>query len=320
MRLIMAERNASHERVLVVEDEPNIREIINFNLENWGFEVIQATDGETALAMAEEYSPDLILLDLMLPKMDGIEVCRRLKSGFWTSRIPVIMLTAKKEIKDKVRGMEVGADDYITKPFSREELEARVKMVLSRTRSQRERNPLTSLPGQIAVQGYVEKLLAESEPFALLYLDLDNFKGFNDYYGHARGDEVIKLLADVVVKVVTHEGSRGDYVSHIGGDDFTVVCAPGPAKAIADSIIADFENRVTSLFAPEDLARGYFVTVDRQGRTSKQPCKIHVTVAAVPNDKKQYSSYVAMVDVATELKKYGKTKEGSVVVFDRRRT
>ncbi|HUV86702.1 MAG TPA: response regulator [bacterium] len=315
----MAGQSGPRERVLVVEDEPNIREIINFNLENWGFEVVQANDGETALAMAEEYSPDLILLDLMLPKMDGIEVCRRLKSGFWTSRIPVIMLTAKKEIKDKVRGMEVGADDYITKPFSREELEARVKMVLSRTRSQRERNPLTSLPGQIAVQGHVERLLAERTPFTLLYLDLDNFKGYNDYYGHSRGDEVIKLLADVIVSVVAHKGAHGDYVGHIGGDDFTVVCSPEGAKEVSDDIVADFENKVTSLFAPEDLARGYFITVDRQGHTAKQPCKIHVTVAAVPNDDDQYSSYVAMVDVATELKKYGKTKKGSVVVFDRRR-
>ena len=315
----MAEPNVPRERVLVVEDEPNIREIINFNLENWGFEVIQAEDGETALAMAEEYSPDLILLDLMLPKMDGIEVCRRLKSGFWTSRIPVIMLTAKKEVKDKVRGMEVGADDYITKPFSREELEARVKMVLSRTRSQRDRNPLTSLPGQIAVQGHVERLLADNIPFALLYLDLDNFKGYNDYYGHSRGDEVIKLLADVIVGAVAQRGSRGDYVGHIGGDDYTVVCAPEAAKEISDDIVAEFETRVTSLFAPEDVARGYFVTVDRQGKTTKQPCRIHITIAAVPNDDKQYSSYVAMVDIATELKKFGKTREGSVVVFDRRR-
>jgi diguanylate cyclase (GGDEF)-like protein len=315
----VAEPNVPRERVLVVEDEPNIREIINFNLENWGFEVIQAEDGETALAMAEEYSPDLILLDLMLPKMDGIEVCRRLKSGFWTSRIPVIMLTAKKEVKDKVRGMEVGADDYITKPFSREELEARVKMVLSRTRSQRDRNPLTSLPGQIAVQGHVERLLADNIPFALLYLDLDNFKGYNDYYGHSRGDEVIKLLADVIVDVVAQRGSRGDYVGHIGGDDYTVVCAPEAAKEISDDIVAEFETKVTSLFAPEDVARGYFVIVDRQGKTTKQPCRIHITIAAVPNDDKQYSSYVAMVDIATELKKFGKTREGSVVVFDRRR-
>ena len=315
----MAEPNVTRERVLVVEDEPNIREIINFNLENWGFEVIQAEDGETALARAEEYSPDLILLDLMLPKMDGIEVCRRLKSGFWTSRIPVIMLTAKKEVKDKVRGMEVGADDYITKPFSREELEARVKMVLSRTRSQRDRNSLTSLPGQIAVQGHVERLLADNIPFALLYLDLDNFKGYNDYYGHSRGDEVIKLLADVIVGAVAQRGSRDDYVGHIGGDDYTVVCSPEAAKEISDDIVAEFETKVTSLFAPEDVARGYFVTVDRQGKTTKQPCRIHITIAAVPNDDKQYSSYVAMVDIATELKKFGKTREGSVVVFDRRR-
>jgi diguanylate cyclase (GGDEF)-like protein len=315
----MAERNGPREKVLVVEDEPNIREIINFNLENWGYDVIQATDGETALAMAEEYSPDLILLDLMIPKIDGIEVCRRLKGGFWTSRIPIIMLTARKEVKDKVRGMEAGADDYITKPFSREELEARVKMVLSRTKSQRERNPLTGLPGQIALQGHVEALLAEKRPFALLYLDLDGFKAFNDYYGYKRGDDVIKLLADVVVDTVGRKGSHADFVSHIGGDDYTVICGPERAKEIADTIVAEFEHKVPALFAPEDLARGYIVVVDRQGANKKQPCKIDITIAAVPNESGQYSSYVEIVDVATELKKYGKTKEGSVVVFDRRR-
>ncbi len=316
----MAERNGSREKVLVGEDEPNIREIINFNLENWGYEIIQATDGETALAMAEEYSPDLILLDLMIPKVDGIEVCRRLKGGFWTSRIPIIMLTARKEVKDKVRGMEAGADDYITKPFSREELEARVKMVLSRTKSQRERNPLTGLPGQIAVQGHVEALLAEGNPFALLYLDLDGFKAFNDYYGYTRGDDVIKLLAEVMIDTVGRKGAPADFVGHIGGDDFTVVCGPERAKELADTIVAEFENEVPSLFAPEDVARGYIVIIDRQGENRKQPCMIHITVAAVPNDSGQYSSYVEMVDVATELKKYGKTKKGSVVVFDRRRT
>jgi diguanylate cyclase (GGDEF)-like protein len=314
----MAEPGGSRERVLVVEDEPNIREIINFNLENWGYEVLAATDGETALAMAEEYAPDLILLDLMIPKVDGIEVCRRLKTGFWTSRIPIIMLTARKEVKDKVRGMEAGADDYITKPFSREELEARVKMVLSRTRSQRERNPLTGLPGQIAIQGYVEKFLTEGAPFTLLYLDLDGFKGYNDYYGYQRGDDVIRLMAEVVVEVVRRVGSPRDFVGHVGGDDFIVVCEPQNAAEIAEGTIAEFEKRVSALFAPEDLARGYFVTVDRQGHQKKIPCEIHMTVAAVPNDHGQYSSYVQIVDVATEVKMYGKTKAGSVVEFDRR--
>jgi diguanylate cyclase (GGDEF)-like protein len=314
----MPERDASPERVLVVEDEPNIREIINFNLENWGYEVLQANDGETALAMAEEYSPDLILLDLMIPKLDGIEVCRRLKKGFWTSRIPIIMLTARKEVKDKVRGMEAGADDYITKPFSREELEARVKMVLSRTRSQRERNPLTGLPGQIAFQQRVEELLADAKPFAMLYIDLDGFKGFNDYYGYARGDEVIKLMAEVMVEAVGRHGSPEDFVGHIGGDDFTAITSVPEAQEISEAIIAEFGNRVKSLFAPEDVARGYFETIDRQGQSQKYPCEIDVTIAVVPNEQGQYASYVQMVDVATEVKKYGKTKVGSVVEFDRR--
>jgi len=316
---VMALNSTPRPKVLVVEDEPNIREIINFNLENWGYDVVQAADGEAALAMVAEHAPDLILLDLMLPKLDGVEVCRRLKSGFLTSRIPIIMLTAKKEVADKVVGMGAGADDYITKPFSREELEARVKMVLKRTQSQRERNPLTGLPGQVSIQEHVTNLLARGTPFALIYLDLDRFKGFNDYYGYPKGDEVIKLCADVLVEAVTRNGSPVDFVGHIGGDDFVVVCSPSAAKEVTDAIMAQFEERVQRLFAPEDLARGYYVVIDRQGHKVQQPCKIYVTMAVVLNEDRHYSSYVQMVDVATELKKYGKTLDGSLAVFDRRR-
>jgi len=315
----MALHETAGARILVVEDEPNIREIINFNLENWGYEVIQAEDGERALALVEERQPDLILLDLMLPKVDGVEVCRRLKSGFLTSRIPIIMLTARKEVTDKVAGMDAGADDYITKPFSREELEARIKMVLKRTRSQRERNPLTGLPGQTSIRDHVEALVAAHEPFALIYLDLDRFKGFNDYYGYNRGDEVIKLIADVLVQAVGRDGSPVDFVGHIGGDDFVLVCPVAAAKDVCDRVIADFEARVESLFAPEDLARGYYIVIDRQGHKAKESCHIYVTMAVVLNEKELYQSYVQMVDVSTELKKYGKTMDGSIAVFDRRR-
>lgn len=305
--------------VLVVEDEPNIREIITFNLENWGYEVESATDGETALAMVEEYAPDLILLDLMIPKIDGIEVCRRLKSGFLTSRIPVIMLTARKEVADKVRGMEAGADDYITKPFSREELEARVRMVLNRTRSQLDRNPLTGLPGQNALREHVEKLLAGHRPFTFVYLDLDGFKGFNDYYGYARGDEVIKLCAHILVEeIMRFQPGPADYVGHIGGDDFMMVCGAEKAKAVCDAVIAAFEEKVGALYAPEDLARGYILTIDRQGQKRHMATKIYMTLAVVPNADGHFHSFVEIVDVANELKKYGKTMEGSVAIFDRR--
>ncbi len=316
----MPEGHQGHKRVLVVEDEPNIREIINFNLENWGYDVAEATDGEAALAMVEEYSPDLILLDLMLPKLDGIEVCRRLKSGFLTSRIPIIMLTARKEMKEKVRGMEAGVDDYITKPFSRDELEARIKMVLERTRSQRESNPLTGLPGQVSIQEHIEGLLQTHTPFTLIYVDLDGFKGFNDYYGYTKGDEVIKLFAQVLVATVGRGRAPADFVGHIGGDDFVAVCEPAAAQKVCDAVTADFAEKVRALFTAEDLARGYFFVIDRQGHKRKLKCTVGVTLAVVPNEDNQYSSYVEMVDVATELKKYGKTIDGSIAVFDRRHT
>lgn len=122
----------SYGKILVVDDEDHIVELISFNLETNGYEVVSASDGESAIKKAEEENPDLIILDLMLPKLDGIEVCRRIKGNPTTSHISIIMLTAKSDESDKIVGLEIGADDYITKPFSVKELIARVKAVLRR--------------------------------------------------------------------------------------------------------------------------------------------------------------------------------------------
>ncbi len=191
-------------------------------------------------------------------------------------------------------------------------------MVLNRTRSQLERSPLTGLPGQNAVRLHVEKLLAAGAPFCFVYLDLDGFKGFNDYYGYARGDDVIKLCADVLVETVTKRGGAAGYVGHIGGDDFMFVCDVAPAKDVCDAVIAGFEERVVKHYNPEDVARGYIVTIDRLGQKRHQPTKIYMTLAAIPCEGGHYKSFVEIIDAATDLKKYGKTMEGSVAVFDRR--
>jgi DNA-binding response OmpR family regulator len=137
-------------RILVVDDEPPIRDILKFQLENAGFLVSCAEDGEQGLRMAEADPPDIVLLDLMIPHMDGYEVCRRLKSMYGTRHIPVIILTARGELDEKLRGLENGANDYVTKPFSMPELLMRVRNVLNWSQSQREANPLTGLPGNVS--------------------------------------------------------------------------------------------------------------------------------------------------------------------------
>ena len=132
-------------KVLIVEDEANIRQLVKYNLEKESFQVLEAEDGLLGLRLAKAEKPDLVLLDLMLPQMDGLEVCRSLKGNPATAALPIIMLTAKSEEIDKVIGLELGADDYMTKPFSPRELVARVKAVLRR--SQKE----ASLPGELVI-------------------------------------------------------------------------------------------------------------------------------------------------------------------------
>ena len=175
-------------KVLIVEDEANIRQLVKYNLEKESFQVIEAEDGLQGLRLAKAEKPDLVLLDLMLPQMDGLEVCRSLKGNQATAALPIIMLTAKSEEIDKVIGLELGADDYMTKPFSPRELVARVKAVLRR--SQKE----ASLPGELSVG-------------RLRF----NFSRYEVHMGNAKLEltpkeyELLKMLATNLGKVFTRE-------------------------------------------------------------------------------------------------------------------
>jgi diguanylate cyclase (GGDEF)-like protein len=306
------------ELILVVEDDESVREIIKFSLELAGYRIITVNDGAQALEKATDVKPDLILLDLMIPVYDGFEVCRRLKDNFLTGQIPIVILTAKRDMKDKVAGMEAGADDYITKPFNRTELLARVKMVLLRTAQHRESNPLTGLPGSVTIERRASELLKKGEKIAVMVVDVDNFKAYNDNYGYSQGDVAIQLLAEVLTDKAAEYG-ESVFVGHIGGDDFVLLTPAGCAKEIGEYIIKTYEEKSEMLFNAEDLARGYFISRTRTGEEKRYPCVFTVTIAVAVNSDARYSNYLQMIDVATELKKYGKTIEGSKVVVDRRK-
>src|SRR6266567_215104 len=176
------------ESVLVVDDDPDVARFVEVNLRSAGYEVTVASDGEEALEKAVEMRPDLVLLDVMMPKLDGFEVAERLRRDGRTSSCSIIMLSAKGLSTDKVLGLASGADDYIIKPFDGSELLARVKRTLLRAREMRALSPLTGLPGNMRVQEEILRRVAGDIPFALLYADLDHFKAFNDHYGFVRGD------------------------------------------------------------------------------------------------------------------------------------
>jgi diguanylate cyclase (GGDEF)-like protein len=305
-------------KILVVDDEEHIRKIVKFQLEKAGYSVETAGDGLEALKTVDAYHPDLVLLDLMMPNMDGYEVCKRLKSHYQTNHIPVIMVTAKAELENKLQGFEDGANDYITKPFALTELLVRVKNVLQWSQLQRQANPLTGLPGNVSIEKEIERRLANDAAFMFMYADIDNFKAFNDYYGYKRGDDAIKVTAEIIVEAVELAGNKGDFVGHVGGDDFVIISTPAKYNSIASSIVKMFDEQIVDLFAKEDLDRGYVEVVNRKGTVDRFPL-LTITIAVVSSNKASLDHIARISDIASELKRYGKTLEGSVIVRERRK-
>ncbi|MFN2529421.1 MAG: response regulator [Candidatus Baltobacteraceae bacterium] len=305
-------------RILVVDDDRNLRKIITTNLELAGYDVTSAASGLEAMQVLEDLQPDLILLDVMMPAMDGYETTRRIRKHPTNSHVPIILLTAKGEVEDKVAGFDAGADDYITKPFGPQEMLARVRAKIRRVAVDSSLSPLTRLPGNLAIEAELKRRIEVHEPFAVLYEDLDNFKAFNDVYGFTHGDEAIQLVASTTVDAVRRRGNEGDFVGHIGGDDFLVVTSPDRSEEIAREIIAQFDSDIRKLYNAHDLRVGYIETRDRRGTLNRYPI-MSLSIAILTSEQRPMDNYAQIGEAAAELKRYAKQLGGSVYVKDKRR-
>ena len=305
--------------ILVADDDPDIIRFVEVNLRLDGYDVLLTSDGEQALQVAYEQMPDLVLLDVMMPKVNGYEVCQRLRADTRTKNISIIILTVKTLSADKVVGLTAGADDYMIKPFDPVELSARVKTALRRSKEMRAINPLTQLPGNVQVQDEVNKNVALRRPFALMYVDLDNFKAFNDHYGFLRGDEAIKLLARCLRDVVsTHGGSDDVFLGHVGGDDFIAIVHPDVAEKTAQAIIEAWDANAASLYDPEDVEAGFIEVADRRKTMHRYPlCTVSIGIAS--NQERPIDSHWAASEIASEMKSFAKSEARSRYAMDRRR-
>jgi len=307
------------EHVLIVDDEPHIRRILGFLLDQRGYVTSQAADGVEAVEIAQRERPDLILLDLMMPRMDGFEVCAALRSNFTTAQIPVIMLTAKGEVTDKIRGLQGGANDYLTKPYDNKELIARVQNMLEWSRVQRQANPLTGLPGNQAIEKRLQDAVASRESYAFMYLDIDHFKALNDTYGYQRGDDAIRFTAELLRRCAEDIAAGEIFIGHIGGDDFCMISSYKDGDVLARHIITEFAIHMKTLIDPEDLLNGHFVVRSRQSGVEEMPFP-SLTIALVLDRGGEFEHWRRLSDVAAELKSHGKTLPGNVVVKERRQS
>jgi diguanylate cyclase (GGDEF)-like protein len=304
--------------VLVVDDDEQVLRLLRRVLERAGFECVPIGNGRSAHAAAVESRPDIILLDLMLGDTTGDQILAEIRGDFRTRLIPVVFLTVRGSLKDKVEHLLAGADDYVTKPFIPEELVARLRAVMSRSTTTRDLNPLTGMSGNSDILREMGLRLASDERFACLYPDIDAFKSYNDHYGFLRGDDVIKTLATIVLEVLEENYSPRHFAGHIGGDDFVILTDPALAETIASAITKRFDDAVPALYDSQDRERRWIEFEERNGNTLRAPL-VSVSIGIVIAEPGRYTSAAALASRAAEVKGVAKRMPGSKWVLDRRR-
>lgn len=305
-------------KILIIDDTELTVKMVTDILEGDNYKVVSASNGQEGIHKVAEEKPDLVLLDLVMPGMNGFEVCKILRDDESNNLMPIIIVTAKDNEDDKLRGLELGADDYIVKPFNPRELLSRVRNTLKRIDRNRWANPLTGLRGNIEIQTEINHRIAKGSLFSVIYADLDNFKAYNDVYGFASGDRAIKLTADIISDNVNSFGTVNDFVGHIGGDDFVIITVPSSVDSICKGIIKDFDEKIPSLYTIKDRVKGYITTTDRKGHIIKYPI-MSISLAVVSNEHRDLKSHLWVAEIAAELKKKAKSMKGSVYVKDRRK-
>jgi diguanylate cyclase (GGDEF)-like protein len=303
-------------KILVIDDSPFFRGQLRVVLST-EYTVAEASDGEEGLEAVKREKPDLVLLDGVLRGMSGFEVCRILRESESNNLMPIIMITSSDRQEDILLGLELGADDYITKPFNNRELNSRIKNLLRRIDRNRNANPLTGLPGNIEIQREVMSRISKGDKFAVGYVDLDNFKAYNDAYSFSRGDTVIVLTADILRDQLRLWGNADDFTGHIGGDDFIFVTTPDRVVKICEEITAIFDEKIRDFYNEEDRKALSVKTINRKGEVDVFPL-MSVSIAVATNQHRNLDNYLIIGDIAAELKKKLKRMQGSNYCIDRR--
>lgn len=304
-------------RILVVDDDKTLQLLLRIELGAAGFEVTAAPDGQTALELALEVRPDLILLDNMMPGLSGLDVLSQLRARPQTANVPVILLTGKPQEAAEADALRGGADHYMTKPFEIETLVARVEAVAARAGDARDVSPLTGLPGNARIQRELDARLLSGEPLALVYADIDFFKAFNDRYGFMRGDEVIKFCAMILIVAAADVDPDDAFVGHVGGDDFVVIVHADKLEQYCKTALDRYDEGILEFYDPEDAAAGHISVEDRNGVVHDHPvCSLSMGVAT--NLHRELTSPAEASTIASEMKHFAKMHQGSNYQVDRR--
>ncbi|WP_044983983.1 GGDEF domain-containing response regulator [Thermoanaerobacterium saccharolyticum] len=310
--------NVNEKSILIVDDDKLSRTILKNILGSAGYKIYESQDGDEALKLYRRILPDMVILDVVMPGLSGFDLLRILRDEEENQLVPVILLTSSDNYEEKLHGLELGADAYITKPFNEKELLAQVKNLFQRIEHNRMANPLTGLRGNIDIKYEIRRRIKNGSLYAVLYIDLDNFKSFNDYYGFSRGDKIIRQTARILKEALFKCGNANDFLGHIGGDDFIIITTPDKIDDVCNYIISTFDEDIKRYYDDEDLANGYIEVINRRGEIQRFPF-VSISIAVVTNENRNFDNELQISAVAAEIKRKLKSMEGSKYLKDRRK-
>jgi PleD family two-component response regulator len=288
-------------RLLVVEDDIDIANMLKIYFSGLDYDVDIAPRGTVALEKTRQVLPHLIILDIMLPDIDGYEVCRTLRTNMRTSHIPVIFLTQKDERSDKLQGLELGADDYITKPFDIEELKLRVQGAIRRAERESLTDPRSGLPAGRMIEDQLRRIIRE-RGWALLDIAINNFRPFSDVYGFVAADDVLRFTGMLIGEVLDEHGTEQDFVGHAGSDNFVVITTEEAAPQIVQKLKERFAEEVKSHYNFIDREQGYIVAPGVDGESERYPL-MTLSIGVVTPSQYDFADIREITELAAEARR-----------------
>ncbi len=298
----------SKARILVVEDDLDIANMLQIYFSSQGYDVDIAPRGSDALEKTRQSMPHLIVLDIMLPDIDGYEVCRRLRTSIRTSHIPVIFLTQKDERSDRLQGLELGADDYITKPFDIEELRLRVQNAIRRAERESLTDPRSGLPAGRLIEEQLRRIIRQKD-WALMDIRINYYDAFREVYGFVAANDVLRFTAMLLNEVVDELGTPEDFIGHPGDENFVLITTEEAAPAIRARLKERFAEEVKSHYNFMDREQGY-ITVEENG-VQKQVPLMTLSMGIVSPSQYTFADIREITELAAEARrKDSPTTEG----------
>ena len=288
-------------RLLVVEDDNDISNMLKIYFTGLGYDVDVAPRGSEALEKTRTVLPHLIVLDIMLPDIDGYEVCRKLRQSTRSSHIPVIFLTQKDERSDKLQGLELGADDYITKPFDIEELKLRVQGAIRRSEREALTDPRSGLPAGRLIEEQLRLTIRKSE-WAYMDIRINYFDQFKDVYGFVAADDVLRFAAMLMSEVVDDVGSSSDFIGHAGGDNFVIITSDDKADKIRERLKERFAEEVQTHYNFMDRQQGFIMAANAENQTEKTPL-MTFSIGIVTPKQQSFADIREITELAADVRR-----------------